>query len=147
MGNQDVVTATSQVTLHYRITLEDGTVADSTFEEGNPVTLIMGDGALLPTVEQLIIGMQQGEHANFTIEPEQGFGYPDSENLHRLPLDDFSEQTLPAPGIIISFSTPAGEDIPGMVLEVEDGQVLVDFNHPLAGHVLRFEVEVLACGG
>lgn len=138
----NTITDESRVTLHYRITLEEGTVADSTFEDGEPITFSIGDGTLLPVVEQRLMGMQAGQQAEFILEPDQGFGYPDSENLHRLPLDDFTEQTLPAPGIIISFNTPMGDDVPGMILEVEDGQVLVDFNHPLAGHNLRFEVEI-----
>jgi len=142
-ADKPVINDESEVTLHYRITLEDGTVADSTFEE-SPITFSMGDGTLLTSVEKLISGMSQGDESTFTLEPDQGFGYPDSENLHRLPLDDFGEETLPVPGIIISFNTPMGDDIPGMVLEVEDGEVLVDFNHPLSGHTLSFEVQVVA---
>ena len=132
----------SLVKLHYRITLEDGTVADDTWVDDAPLTFTIGDGTMLPNMEAALMGLNEGAEESLLLTPEQAFGYPDSENVHRLDLVDFDE--APEPGQIIGFTTPNGEEIPGMVIEIGDDKVMVNFNHPFAGHTLKFEIQVLA---
>ncbi|MCW8825647.1 MAG: FKBP-type peptidyl-prolyl cis-trans isomerase [Gammaproteobacteria bacterium] len=131
----------SRVTLHYRITLEDGTVADDTWVDDAPLTFAIGDGTMLPKLEESLIGLSEGSKEILQLSPEQAFGYPDSENVHQLELADFD--MAPEPGQIIGFATPNGEEIPGMVIAVEEDKVTVNFNHPFAGHPLKFEIQVL----
>ncbi|MCW8887804.1 MAG: FKBP-type peptidyl-prolyl cis-trans isomerase [Gammaproteobacteria bacterium] len=131
----------SRVTLHYRITLEDGTVADDTWVDDTPLTFAIGDGTMLPKLEESLIGLSKGSKEILQLSPEQAFGYPDSENVHQLELADFD--MAPEPGQIIGFATPNGEEIPGMVIAVEEDKVTVNFNHPFAGHPLKFEIQVL----
>ncbi len=132
----------SRVTIHFRIVLEDGTEADSTFGE-QPVTFRMGDGSLNEGLEEALLGLRAGARETITLSPDQAFGYPDTANIHELPRSDFSMDMMPEPGVIIGFTTPSGDELPGMVLKVEEEKVQVDFNHPLAGHTLQFEVEIL----
>ncbi len=137
----------SLVTLHYRITLEDGTVADDTWEDDAPLTFTIGDGTMLPRLEESLIGLAEGREESLLLSPEQAFGHPDSENVHQLDLADFDMP--PEPGQIIGFTTPNDEEIPGMVIAVEDGeggQVTVNFNHPFAGHTLKFDIQILKVG-
>lgn len=123
------IAADSRITLHYRITLEDGTVADDTWEDNAPLIFTIGDGTMLPKLEEALSGLVEGAEESLLLSPEQAFGEPDSENVHRLELADFD--TPPEAGQIIGFTTPNDEEIPGMVVAVEDDKVTVNFNHPL----------------
>ena len=134
----------SKVVMHYRISLEDGTVADSTWEDNEPIAFAVGDGNLLPGLEQSLFGLSAGAREQFQLSPEQGFGYKDTANIHDLPRDDFDPQMPLEPGMVIGFSLPNGEELPGMVLEVAEAFVRVDFNHPFSGHELSIEVEILS---
>jgi len=133
----------SRVRMHYTITLADGTVADST-REGEPLEFTMGDGTLIEGLELALYGLKTGEQQTVTLEPRQTFGYPDPDNVHKLPRSEFPAGMTPEEGQIVAFSTPSGEAIPGAIMEVNDEEVTVDFNHPLAGHEIRFDVEILA---
>lgn len=133
----------SNVSLHLRIELEDGTEALSTFDE-EPVELVVGDGTLQPGLELAIYGLRAGDHQTLNLMPEQAYGTRDTGLIHSLPLTDFGEDMSPEEGQLIAFQLPNGEETAGLVREIADGQVEVDFNHPLAGHEIRFTVEVLS---
>ncbi|UCE89371.1 MAG: FKBP-type peptidyl-prolyl cis-trans isomerase [Pseudomonadota bacterium] len=137
----DTIQPGSGVTMHFSLSLEDGTVADST-EGDEPLEFVMGDGTLIESLELMLYGLRAGAHQRLAIEPRDAFGYPDPENIHSMPRAEFDEDML-AEGNIISFSTPSGEEVPGAIREVRDEEVVVDFNHPLAGHTVTFAVEIL----
>jgi FKBP-type peptidyl-prolyl cis-trans isomerase SlpA len=132
----------STVTLHLSLTLEDGTVAESTFGE-EPLTFTMGDGALVHGLELALYGLRPGDTQRLELYPEQAFGLRDPEKIHRLPRAQFSPDMALEPGLVIGFTTAGGEEIPGAVLSLTDDEVEVDFNHPMAGHTVVFEVEIL----
>jgi FKBP-type peptidyl-prolyl cis-trans isomerase SlpA len=132
----------STVTLHLSLTLEDGTVAESTFGEA-PLTFTMGDGTLVHGLELALYGLRPGDTQRLELYPEQAFGLRDPEKIHRLPRAQFSPDMMLEPGLIIGFTTAEGEEIPGSVQSVTDDEVEVDFNHPMAGHTVVFEVEIL----
>lgn len=143
MNTAPVIAPGSHVTLHYTITLEDGTEADSS-RDGEPLAFALGDGTMLEGLEHVLLGMQAGQRATYSVSPEQCFGYPAAEAVHVMPRDDFPAEMDLAPGVIVGFATPAGDEVPGTVIEIDEARVTVDFNHPLAGHTLTFEVEILA---
>lgn len=132
----------SRVTLHLSLTLEDGTVAESSFG-GEPVIFTMGDGTLAPGLELALYGLYPGERQRIELAPEQAFGRRDPLNIHRVPRASFPAAIDIAPGVIVGFETPDGQEIGGAVLALDDAAVEVDFNHPLAGHTIHFEVEIL----
>ena len=132
----------STVTLHLSLTLEDGTVAESTFGE-EPLVFTMGDGSLVHGLELALYGLRPGDTQRLELYPEQHFGLHDPEKLHRLPRSQFSTDMELVPGLIIGFTSQDGEEIPGAVLSVDDDSVEVDFNHPMAGHTVVFEAEIL----
>ena len=132
-----------QVTMHFTITLEDGTVADSS-REGEPLTFTMGDGSLIEGLELALYGLKAGDRQVVTMDPREAFGFPDPDNVHRLPRGEFPADMPPEEGQIVSFSTPSGEEIPGAIVEVGEDEVTVDFNHPLAGHEIVFDAEIIA---
>ena len=132
----------SEVLMHFTITLEDGTVADTT-EGEDPLRFVMGDQTLIEGLELALYGLKVGDVQSLEIDPENAYGYPDPENVHSMDRKDFPSDLEIDKGVIVAFATPDGDEFPGMVMEVGDKQVTVDFNHPLAGHVIKFDVEIL----
>lgn len=130
-----------QVTLHFTLKLEDGTVVDSTRDK-QPATFQVGDGNLPPGFERPITGLTAGDEGGYEIEPEHAFGQHNPQNVQMISRDDFGDET-PEAGMVMSFADAAGGELPGVIQEVGEKQVEVDFNHPLAGRTLTFEVEVL----
>jgi FKBP-type peptidyl-prolyl cis-trans isomerase SlpA len=138
------IAADSSVLFHFAIKLEDGSVADSTALHGKPARLRMGDGSLTDTFEQCLLGLQQGEAKSFTLAPEQAFGLSNPDNIYHLDRAKFGADMDPKVGTIMVFDQPNGSELPGIIRAVEGMSVTVDFNHPLAGHTVTFEVEILA---
>ncbi len=138
----EVIARGSHVRMHFELALEDGTIADSSFAE-EPIEFRMGDGTLHTNLENAILGLACGERRTLTIDPLHGFGFADPEAVHTLPRENFPADLTLAPGTIVSFTTPAGDEIPGIVKGIEGDQITVDFSHPLAGHTLSFTVEIL----
>jgi FKBP-type peptidyl-prolyl cis-trans isomerase SlpA len=130
------------VTLHLRLTLEDGTEAENTFGS-EPLHFVVGDGTLIAALERMLFGLAEGEQTSLTLTPEQAYGLRDRAAIHTLPRADFPASLAVAPGMLLSFALPDSAEIPGQVLEVDADGVTVDFNHPLAGHRLSVDVEVL----
>jgi FKBP-type peptidyl-prolyl cis-trans isomerase SlpA len=128
------------VTLHFALLLEDGAVVDSNFE-GKPATFSIGDGNLLPGFEETLIGLQKDDQREFVVPPEKAFGQHNEQNLQRVSMDNFDELEL-EPGAMFSFQNGDGE-LPGVVVEIVDGEVMVDFNHPLAGKNIIFQVKIM----
>ena len=133
----------STVTLHLSLTLEDGTVAESTFDD-EPLTLTMGDGSLAEGLELGLYGLRPGNTQRLELYPEQAFGLHDPGKVHQLPRTDFDAALVLEPGSIIGFDTPGGEELSGTIIALDDATVEVDFNHPLAGRVVIFDVEIIA---
>ncbi|NMG76994.1 FKBP-type peptidyl-prolyl cis-trans isomerase [Aromatoleum diolicum] len=131
----------SLVTLHYRIALENGQPLISTFE-GTPATLQLGVGELLPTLERLLAGMEVGKHQLFTLAPQEAFGPHNPELVERVKREHMPEEEI-EPMTIMEFAAPDGSRYSGLVREIDAVSAVVDFNHPLAGKTIRFEVEVI----
>ncbi len=128
------------VAIDYTLTLDDGEVADRS-EAGEPLTFIHGAGQIIPGLERALEGMSEGESAMVTVEPEDAYGPRDSEMLKAVPRDHFPEDTTLVPGTAFEAEGPHG-DITFWIHAVEDDSVVIDFNHPLAGRRLTFEVTV-----
>jgi len=133
----------TQVTLHFAIKMADGTLVDSTFD-GSPATFSVGDGNLLPGFEQVLMGLCAGDEKEFPISPEQGFGQRNPNNIQEIPKNSFADDIELEEGLMVSFADAQQAELPGVVAEVNDDVVKVDFNHPLAGRDLIFEVRIIA---
>ena len=130
----------TKVTLHFALVLEDGDVIDSNFETA-PATFTVGDGNLLPGFESTLIGLENGDEREFTIPPEEAFGQHNPQNVQRVDRSNFDQQELEV-GAMFSFQNGDGE-LPGVIIEFEDEEILVDFNHPLAGQNIIFQVKIM----
>ena len=130
----------TKVTLHFSLGLATGDLIDSNFES-EPATFVFGDGSLLPGFEQPLVGMAAGSEATFTIGPEHAFGQHNESNVQAVGRANFADEELEE-GMVFSFMNGDGE-LPGVVLEINDDEVIVDFNHPLAGQTITFSVKIV----
>ncbi|MBM3392562.1 MAG: peptidylprolyl isomerase [Betaproteobacteria bacterium] len=138
----EVVTENSLLTLHYRLALADDSELVSTFG-AKPATLQLGSGELAPVLERCLVGLAVGQRTVFLLEAEQAFGPHNPQLMQR-----FARSELPGGGelremALIEFKAPNGAAYTGLVRELTEENALVDFNHPLAGKAIRFEVDVI----
>ncbi len=131
-----------EVTLHFAIVLSDGGVVDSNFET-QPATFVMGDGNLLAGFEEVLVGLQPGDEQTFTLPPEKAFGQPNPNNVQSFKRDQFGDDMQLEPGLMLSFADANKAELPGVVKSVLENEVIVDFNHPLAGETLSFQVKIV----
>ncbi|MGV3591011.1 MAG: FKBP-type peptidyl-prolyl cis-trans isomerase [Gammaproteobacteria bacterium] len=135
----------AKVTLHFSLALAsaaDGHEAiDSNFDKA-PVTFVVGDGSLLPGFEQALFGLVAGDRREFVLQPEQAFGNVNEDNVQRFPLYQFPPDVALSPGLMLEFGDAAGNNQAGVVRGIDKQWVDVDFNHPLAGRAIRFNVHV-----
>ena len=129
----------TRVRLNFSLSLEDGSEIDSNFA-GDAVEFVIGDGSLLPGFEQPLFGMYGGERKIFTVEPEDAFGMPNDSNVQEIERDQFDEEVELEVGLVFSFADASGGELPGMVVAYDSESVTVDFNHPLAGRTILFDV-------
>ncbi|MDQ0780166.1 peptidylprolyl isomerase [Chryseobacterium sp. W4I1] len=123
---------------------EDGTkiLVEETTEE-NPLTFLFGLGRMIPKFEQNIAGLKAGDKAAFVIQPEEAYGEKDPNSITQLPIDMFQESGIPPVGAILPLSDGQGNNFQAFVIEVTPEAVIADLNHPMAGKVLDFQVEIL----
>ena len=137
----------SFLTLHYRLAGPDGADVVNTFA-AQPATLSLGTGQLAPAIEAQLIGLAEGAQASFELPPGAAFGQRNPELLQRVKLALLHQLGDPdaqyGVGDVVQFPTPDGQgSYAGVVREAGDDWLLFDFNHPLAGQPVRFEVKLL----
>lgn len=133
----------TRVTLHFSLRFEEGDVIDSTFDQ-SPVSFTFGDGSLLEGFEKQLQGLCVGRRDTFTVLPEEGFGQPNPNNIQYFKRDDFNADMELTEGLVVSFADASQTELPGVVKSVNEDEVVVDFNHPLAGRTILFEVDIIA---
>jgi FKBP-type peptidyl-prolyl cis-trans isomerase SlpA len=138
----ECIVSNSLVTLHYRLTAGEDFELVSTFDT-TPATIQLGSGEIAPVLEHCLEGMRAGEKNVFVLPPAEGFGPHNPDLVQRVALSE-----LPAEGTVelyqlLEFAAPGGGNFAGLVRELDADSALIDFNHPLAGKTVRFEVEVV----
>ena len=138
----ETVRAGNLITLHYRVATGDDTELVSTFGS-TPATLQLGNGELAPPLEHCLIGINVGERHVFLLEADQAFGSHNPQLTQRMARTALPPDSTPELHGLIQFAAPNGDKFTGIVRELDDEAVLVDFNHPLAGKPVRFEVQII----
>jgi len=131
------------VTVHYTGRLADGSTFDSS-EGREPLLFTLGAGDVIPGFDAAVIGLEPGEKATVVIPPEEAYGPRYDEALQEVPVDAFGEG-LPDIGAVITVIADDDSRMAARVVAVSDDlvNVTVDFNHPLAGEQLTFEIELV----
>jgi FKBP-type peptidyl-prolyl cis-trans isomerase SlpA len=144
--SHSVVAEASYLTLHYRIASMDDANIISTFEE-RPATLQLGTGQLAPSLEQCLIGLVEGTHQVFELPPGAAFGQRNPDLLQRVSRSILAEQSQAGEeyvvGDLVEFNAPGGGRFAGVLRALESDHALFDFNHPLAGQAVKFEVKII----
>ena len=138
----NTVRSDSYLTLHYRITTLDGEEFLSTFDM-SPATLQMGSGQLAENLESVLIGLSAHERFVFELEPAQAFGEHNPRLVERLALSSLPAGMELKENSVVEFTAPNGASYAGFLRELDATHGLFDFNHPLAGKTIRFEVEII----
>ena len=136
------VSAQTKTTLFFSLSLDDGQIIDSNFG-GKPAQCVPGDGNLLPAFDACIIGLQAGDKRQFVIPAAEAFGLRQDANLKRVPRERFAKDIELAPGLVVSFAAAEGGELPGVIHRLMGDVIEVDFNHPLAGRDIVFDVEIV----
>lgn len=143
---QPIVTEASYLTLHYRLASMDSSDIVSTFQD-NPATLQLGTGQLAPFLESCLIGLPEGVHQTFELAPDKAFGPRNPDLVQWVSRSTLRQNSQLGEeykvGDLVEFAAPGGGQFAGVLREIKDGDALFDFNHPLAGQPLKFEVKII----
>jgi peptidylprolyl isomerase len=142
------------VSVEYTGKLGNGEVFDSSTGR-QPLEVHMGAGEMIAGFESQLLGMAMNEKKVFTISPDDAYGQKNPELMRSIPRSQVPPQMEVEVGMVIALSTPQGERMPARIVELDDKEMTLDLNHPLAGESLTFEIEVVGisneptqeCGG
>jgi FKBP-type peptidyl-prolyl cis-trans isomerase 2 len=142
MSSKAMVSWGDTLRLRYAIRLRNGSEIVSNFGEPEPDTLTLGDGTLIQTLEQLLVGLKPNQRQVFMLNPSEAFGNRIEELIQTLPRKDVPPDTELKLDQLIEFSLPNGQTMPGRILEITAEGIRVDFNHLLSDCPIEFEVEI-----
>lgn len=131
------------VKVHYRGTLDDGTEFDSSAGR-EPLEFTMGKQMLIPGFEKAVLGMEVGESTKVRIPPAEAYGEKDDRLIFSVPMSDVPDDFTPEVGVDVHIELSDGMTTQATITEVDEEQVTLDANQPLAGETLTFEIEVVA---
>ena len=129
------------VRVHYTGTLADGSEFD-TSEGRDPIEFTLGEGTVIPGFETAVADLEVGDATKVTIPAEEAYGARNDDAVQQVPLEAFGEAGAPEAGWIVQLEGPDGQRMNAMILEVNDTFATLDFNHPLAGEDLTFELKL-----
>ena len=133
-----------KVNIHYVGTLKDGTEFDSSRARGNPLSFTVGSGQILPAFEKAVQQMTIGETKSFSLKPEEAYGDIMPEAIQPVPRASFAPEVNLKVGEMVSGQAPDGKPIQATIESIDEDVVMLDFNHPLAGKDINFDIELLS---
>ena len=129
------------VILAYKLSV-DGEIVDMA-DDQEAIQFLQGHRNLIPGLELQLNGMKVGETKHVVVSPDQGYGPIDKEAISEVPLTEFPEGVTPEVDMELEMKDQEGNEMYGRVLSIQDDGVTMDFNHPLAGKELHFEVKIV----
>lgn len=132
------------VSIDYTLTDDNGAVIDtSKGEGGEPLKFLQGVGMIIPGLEKALVGKVAGDKFKVSIEPEEGYGHRNDEMVQVVPASELAHLGDLEVGVTLNAQTDAGDSVTLIVVEVNDKEITLDGNHPLAGQKLHFDCEIL----
>ena len=138
------VEAGQTVNLHYVGTLDDGTEFDSSRSRDETISVEVGSGQLIAGFDSALAGMKLGEVKNITLSPEEAYGEVNPEAYDTVALTSFPENFEPVVGGMVQGLSPNGQPVVAKIEAVNNDSISLNFNHPLAGKTLNFEIELVS---
>jgi peptidylprolyl isomerase len=130
------------VRIHYNARLESGTVLDTSAQR-DPMKFELGGGQVIPGIDNAVQGMTVGESKTVTIQADEAYGQHNEQLVVSVPHSELPEDLQPSIGMRLKSQAPDGQITELIVTEVTDDSITVDANHPLAGQVLQFDIELI----
>lgn len=134
--------ASQTVRIHYTGRFANGEVFDSSADR-EPLEFTLGSGHVIPGMDNAVTGMAVGDKKTVTIEPADGYGDHDARLVQQIPKDVLPDDVDPAVGMQLESQTPDGQTMQLVITAVDGETFTVDANHPLAGQVLEFDIELV----
>lgn len=132
-----------KIKVEYTGTLEDGSVFDSSKTHNEPLEFEVGGGQIIKGFDDAVKGMGKGDEKDIKLKPADAYGDPNPQLVQKVPKDQLPKEAEVKVGMTLGMSLPNGQQIPARVTEVEDTEVTIDINHPLAGKTLNFKIKVV----
>ena len=129
------------VRVHYTGTLTDGSEFDSS-DGRDPIEFTLGEGTVIPGFETAVADLEVGETTKVTIPADDAYGDRDENAVQQVPLEAFGEAGAPEAGWVVQLEDPSGQRVNAMIVDVNEQGATLDFNHPLAGQDLTFELKL-----
>ena len=148
LNKEDIMTNTVQsgqtVSVHYRGTLDDGSEFDNSRNRGQAMEVQVGSGQLIAGFDAALLGMTVGEVKNIHLGAEEAYGPVDEAAVQEVPKTMFPPDFIYKTGEVVQGQAPTGQPLVATIMEEKDETVVLDFNHPMAGKDLNFEIEVMS---
>ena len=136
-GKKTVVKKDDKIKIHYTVSLKDGTVFDRS-KEGKPLEFTVGSEQMPRGLDQAVIGMKLNERKNVTVEPKDAYGKRNEDLVMKFDKSKLPKNLEPTIGMVVKI-----ENIPGTIVNVDEKQIILDGNHPLAGKDVVFDIKVV----
>ncbi len=141
IAKKAVVSQGKNVSIEYTLTLEDKSVIDSNVD-AEPLSFVLGSHEIIPGLENALEGMRVGESKKVTVKPEDAYGLVSKDAVSEVKKEQVPQDALQV-GAVLQGQSPDGQVILARVVEIKEETVLLDYNHPLAGQTLYFDVKIL----
>ena len=132
------------VSVHYKGTLNDGEQFDSSYDRGEPITFTVGSGQMIAGFNDGIVGMKVGQKKKVKLSPEQAYGDHNPEAIQEVTKQNFPEDFDFETGKVVHGTANTGQPFIATILTEQEETVTLDFNHPMAGKDLNFELELVS---
>ena len=134
-----------KITVEYEGRLENGEIFDSSAhgDHSHPLEFEVGSGELIKGFDDGVIGMKKDEEKEIVITPDNAYGQRNPKLVKTIPRQNIPNDQEPKPGMMLQVGLPDGKRIPAFIAEVNDKEVTIDLNHPLAGKTLIFKIKVV----
>lgn len=130
------------IKVDYSVSLEDGSIVEKTPKE-RPLEFVVGENQVIPGFDGAVLGMGLDEEKTFTLKPAEGFGERRDSLVKSIPKVLIPKDVVPTVGEKVMVEVEGGQAVPAVILEVSDEAVVLDVNHPLAGHDVTFDIKIV----
>lgn len=129
------------VTLQYKLWLDDGEMVEES-DADDPLTYLHGHDNIIPGLERALQGMRVGDKKRIVVEPEDAYGEYDPDDVEELALSALPPELNPEVGMVLAIENSEGHEFEAVVTDLDEDTITLDFNHPMAGERLTFEVTI-----
>ena len=139
-----VVEKGNTIRVEYVGSFESGDIFDSSDKHGEALEFVAGEGMVVSGFDAAVIGMNVGEEKTITLKPVEAYGEAHPNAVQKVPKDRFPSEI--EVGMMIGIPLPNGQQIPAVISKIDDKDVTIDMNHPMAGKTLVFKIKIVSIG-